>query len=106
MNQTDPSRNQCVCKLCFKWNKCQTSNKKLDRIHAQAKNEPYLTEHSFGAGLWMGADQSESGNHSTSAPGKSMHDYACQWCQMRYTFPLLLPLHISAICPPSAFLDC
>lgn len=27
MNQTDPSENQCVCKLCFKWNKCQTSDK-------------------------------------------------------------------------------
>lgn len=40
---------------------------------------------------WSLTDQSEPGNHSTSEPGKSMHDYACQWCQMRYTFPLCFP---------------
>lgn len=45
----------------------------------------------LGAGLWTGADHSEPGNHSTSEPGKSMHDYACQWCQMRYTSPLCFP---------------
>lgn len=80
------------------------SNKELDRIHATTAKEPYQTERSLGQGFGYGLIVLGLELIQTSAPGKSMHDYACHSCQIRYTSPLLFHLIFVLLAHPLWFL--
>lgn len=101
VNQTDPFRNQCVCKLFFKWNKCQTSNKNWTLFMHKLKTNHVWQNTAWGRALdggwsvwvWKSFNISARKEHawlSLSVVSNEIY------------LPPLLPLHIFAICPPFA----
>lgn len=103
VNQTDPSRNQCVCKLCFKWKKCQTSNKNWTVFMQKQKANRIWQNTAWGRALDRG--WSVWAWKSFNIRARKEHAWLCLSVVSNEIYlPPLLPLHICTIHRASAFL--